>query len=184
MERTLPKKNFSKLFPDIMKQNGAMTIAVQVVLIGLFTLKVYLIQKIVSSDKISRPRDVGCQTMSAPDESPTSWCSFPSRESSTETLSLTEDEDDDRQVPKLTFSMFACGEDFSDLSSSNSESESDRVSVSVSFSSVSSGVSDSDSDSDSDVYNFSGGLPDYFFDESPLAFFLNKYLSDDESEGK
>jgi len=120
--------------------------------------------------------------MSSPDESPTSWCLFPSRESSTETLSLTEDEDDDRQVPKLTFSTFACEEDFSDLSVSDN--------VSVSFSSVSSGVSDSNSDSDSDIYNLSApaikksGLPDYFFDDSPLALLVNKYLSDDESEGK
>jgi len=160
-----------------MKQNGAMTIVVQVVLIGLFTLKVYLIQKI---KRTSRFREVGCQTMSSADESPTSWCLFPSRESSTETLSLTEDEDDDRQVPKLTFSTFACEEDFSDISDGDSNS--------VCFSSVSSGVSDSDSDSD--VYNLSApaikksGLPDYFFDDSPLALLLNKYLSDDESEGK
>jgi hypothetical protein len=159
-----------------MKQNGAMTIVVQVVLIGLFTLKVYLIQKI---KRTSRFREVGCQTMSSPDESPTSWCLFPSRESSTETLSLTEDEDDDRQVPKLTFSTFACEEDYSDLSQSDSL---------PSFSSVISGVSDSDSDSD--VYNLSApaikksGLPDYFFDDSPLALLVNKYLSDDESEGK
>ena len=181
------KKLFSKLAPDNMKQNGAMTIVVQVVLIGLFTLKVYLIQKIKRTSRFGF-REVGCQTMSSPDESPTSWCLFPSRESSTETLSLTEDEDDDRQVPKLTSSTFACEEDFSDLSSCNSGSESDRVSVSASFSSVSSGVSDSDSDSD--VYNLSApaieksGLPDYFFDDSPLALLLNKYLSDDESEGK
>lgn len=184
------KKKTSKPESTTMKQNGAMTIAVQVVLIGLFTLKVYLVQKVaVSSGKLCR--EVGCQTVPA-DESPTSWCFLPSRDSSTATLSLTEDEDDDRQVPKLTFSIsaFAGGEElsdqeYSDLSSCNSES--DRVSAS--FGSDSSGVSDGDSDSDVDNLSAAGiskksGLPDDFFADSPLALLLNKCLHDEESEGK
>ena len=163
-----------------MKQNGAMTIAVQVVLIGLFTLKVYLVQKVaVSSGKFSC-REVGCQTtLSDADESPTSWSLLPSRDSSTATLSLTEDEDDDRQVPKLTFSIsaFSGGEElsdqeFSDISSCNSES--DRASAS--FGSVSSVVCDGDSDnfSAAGIISKTSGLPDDFFIDSPLALLINK----------